>query len=255
MLKKRLIFTLLYQENSFWYSRNFRLQRVGDVNWLLQNYQFSRISSSIDELMILDVSRNSRNTHEFLDVVGKISSNCFLPLSLGGGISSAADAALLINKGADKIVMNTNLFNSPDLVDELVSIYGSQSIIASIDYKLIKDSPIIYTHNGSRISELSFADALVFAKKHKIGEILLNSIDLDGTGNGFCVDILSKVPQQYTFPIIMAGGAGNHLHIHQVFAYAEVDAVSTANLFNFIGDGLPKARSYLINNNVDLAKW
>ena len=256
MLKKRLIFTLLYQKGGFYLSRNFRLQRVGGIDWLQNNYRFSSIAKSIDELIILNVSRSAEeNLTEFASIVSSATSNCFMPLSLGGGIKTHADADFLISIGADKLVLNTALAHSQDLVKDLVSVYGSQCIVASVDYRLEHGLPKVYTHCGQQGIDSDFTSFMDQLESLRIGEIYMNSIDQDGTGQGFCMESLNFLNTSTPFPVILAGGAGNQFHLLDGLKSDMVDAVATANLFNFIGDGLPKARKYLIEQQIPLALW
>lgn len=149
MRKKRLIFTLLYNEGYFMLSRNFRLQKVGNLEWIENNYNFENIAFSIDELIILNVNRNERNLIEFSKTITKLISNVFVPVAVGGGVTSMEYAKTLFMSGADKIVINSILTENPILVKELVREYGSQSVIASIDYNIEKDGIISYRNNGT----------------------------------------------------------------------------------------------------------
>ena len=255
MSKKRLVFTLLYQKGYFHLSRNFRLQRVGDINWLQNNYQFSSTATAIDELVILDVSRDEYDRATFCEVSAKVSASCFIPLVLGGGIRKIEDADTLIRNGADKLILNTALTESPDLVRELVKVYGSQCIIASIDYRLEDGEYIVYTHQGKKRSNLNIKQYLQEVAKLQVGELYLNSIDRDGTGQGYCMESIKEIGDDTSIPLILAGGAGNQKHLQEGLQDSEVDAVATANLFNFIGDGLPNAREHLMSNGIKMAQW
>ena len=135
MLKKRIIFTLHYENGVFNLSRNFRLQKIGDIDWLLKNYNFIKIAESIDELIIIDVSREKRNNQDFLNTVSEISRNIFVPVCLGGGIRTLEYAKKLFKSGADKIILNTSLFVNPSLVDEISQTFGAQAIIGHVDFK------------------------------------------------------------------------------------------------------------------------
>ena len=135
MLKKRLIFTLLHDSGNFMLSRNFRLQKVGDLNWLKRNYDFQKISFYIDELIILDVSRKDRSIEKFCEILKEISYGCFVPISSGGGIRSMNDAKKILRSGADKIILNTTLFEDFKLVKELSREFGQQCIVGSLDIK------------------------------------------------------------------------------------------------------------------------
>lgn len=255
MPRKRLIFTLLYQDGYFWLSRNFRLQRVGDAQWLNEQYNFSRISSSIDELVILDVSRNNRDSERFINDVLFVTSNCFLPLTLGGGIRCLDDAHYYICNGADKILLNSPIRSNPSLMYDLVSRYGSQCVIASVDFKYSDGNYTVYLDNGSRPIEEHLLDYLHYLQELRVGEIYLNSIDQDGTGQGYFLQLFTDLDLKLGVPLILAGGAGNEKHLLSGISVEGVDAVATANLFNFIGDGLPNARQLLLRNSVDLAVW
>jgi cyclase len=255
MVKKRLIFTLLYNDGSFMLSRNFRLQRAGNIEWLRSNYDFKNIAFSIDELIILDVSRNERNLVRFCDYIKAIAEECFIPVAAGGGITSHDHAKTILYSGADKLVINTALFKAPSFVKELVGIYGSQCIIASIDVKKKMDVFEIYIDNGSNSTRLSCSEYIENIINLGIGEIYLNSMDNDGTGHGYQFDILDKFDSSVTLPLIFAGGAGNWHHLLEGLQHNMIDAVATANLFNFIGKGFPNARKELINKGIGLARW
>ena len=134
MLKKRLIFTLIYRDGHFTLSRNFRLQKIGDLDWIQRNYDFSKISRFIDELCILNVSERQNSHSEFIDTLKLLSQGCFIPIIVGGGIRTYADAQDCFNSGADKIILNSSLFENPNLVNEIASDYGHQAIVGSLDF-------------------------------------------------------------------------------------------------------------------------
>lgn len=255
MAKKRLIFTLLYDDGEFMLSRNFGLQRAGDIEWLKRNYNFRKIAFAIDELIILDVTRGEKNVSRFCEHIKSIGQECFIPIAAGGGITSNNHVKEIMSSGADKLVINSCLFSDPYFVKELVSIYGSQCIIASVDVKRRNDEFKCHVNNGSREVELSFSDSIEHIINLGIGEIYLNSIDNDGTGHGYMFKLLTQFKNIVKVPIIIAGGAGNWHHLLEGLQHVMVDAVATANLFNFIGEGFPNARRYLLNNGMNLAKW
>jgi imidazole glycerol-phosphate synthase subunit HisF len=255
MVKKRLIFTLLYDDGCFMLSRNFRLQRAGNIDWLTKNYDFRNISTSIDELIILDVSRKERNTDKFIEHIKTISKSCFIPIAAGGGILDRNHAELIIKSGADKLVINSALNCNPSFVKELIGIYGSQCIVASIDVKKKKDDFEVYTNNGTIKVEISLREYIKQVKNIGIGEIYLNSMDMDGTGHGYAFDIIEKICNSIKVPIIIAGGAGNWHHLLESLQHNKVDAAATANLFNFIGQGFPTARKQLLRERMNLAEW
>ena len=255
MLRKRIIFTLIYSDNYFNQSRNFRLQRVGDLNWLENNYKFSKISHSIDELIIVDASRNLKSIKEFSANLNKLVKNVFIPICAGGGIKSLEDANYLFQNGADKIIINSSLYNNPNIVKDIIKKYGSQSVVASIDYKVIDGKTCIFIEDGQKKIDKDLYEYLMYVQNLGVGEIYLNSIDKDGTGFGYDFQTINSLLNYLNVPLIIAGGAGNESHLLEGIILDKVNAVATANLFNFMGNGLPIAREYLISKNINLAKW
>jgi imidazole glycerol-phosphate synthase subunit HisF len=255
MLKKRVIFTLLYDDGSFVLSRNFRLQRVGDLEWLKRHYNFPKLSFSIDELILLDVSRGEKNHEKFLEHVQAISNLCFIPISAGGGVKDVNFARSLVSNGADKIVINTLFGESSTSVQNIVSELGSQCVVASIDAKKVGNDFMVFTKNGTHQQDYSLKKWFQILEKIPVGEVYLNSIERDGTGQGYQSDLFKSIPTDFKLPIILAGGAGKYGHFIEGLNNHQVDAVATAHLFNFIGSSLEDSRNALFENGFDLAKW
>ncbi len=255
MLKKRIIFTLLFCENYFVLSRNFNLQKVGDLQWLEKNYNFKETAKFIDELIILNISRKNNYKKEFTNILKKISANVFVPISAGGGIDSIEMVSELMNSGADKVVINTALEKDNKLITKIVKIYGSQSLIGSIDYLKINNLYKIMIANGKIQINTTLSKYIEKIAKMGVGEIYLNSIERDGTGQGMDLSIINKIKKYINIPIILAGGAGNAQHFYDAIKNNKINAVATANLYNFVGDGLKKSRSILINKKIDLPVW
>jgi imidazole glycerol-phosphate synthase subunit HisF len=255
MLRDRVIFALIYSSGSYNQSRNFRLQRVGGINWLETNYKFQKISFSLDELIVLNATRGVKNTKEFGNAVSELVRNVFIPIAAGGGITNMHDVELLFNSGADKVVLNTSLYDNAYLVRKIVQRYGSQSVVASIDYKILDGEAHIYINDGSEKINKSMRNYLKYVEELGVGEILLNSIDKDGTGFGYDLATVKKYANAIDIPLIIMGGAGNENHLSEGLNINGVSAVATANLFNFIGDGLPLARKFMLTQGANLAKW
>ena len=152
------------------------------------------------------------------------------------------------------MVINSNLFNK-NLLNNIANTFGEQCIIASLDYLNINDNFKFYSKNGS--TEINIKPKKIFntLSKLPIGEIILNSIDRDGTSNGFDFSILKQIPKNFPKPIIYSGGAGNHQHLIDALKKKKIDSISTANLLNFVGDGLQEARKQIIKKKIKLAKW
>ena len=255
MLKKRMIFTLLFDNGEYTLSRNFRLQKVGNLEWLKKNYVFSRISFSIDELVVLNVTRGEKDEDLFRTHIRTLSEECFIPIAAGGGIRNIDQAKKLLRSGADKVVINTPLYSSPKLVNSLSEEFGSQCIVASVDVKNMDENYSIWIENGSKEIEIDVKEYLMNLANMPIGEIYYNSIDRDGTGQGYLMKMLDLLPEDISVPVIIAGGAGKYHHLSEGLENDQVDAVATAHLFNFVGDGLIKARNGLLEEGYDLAKW
>lgn len=252
MLKKRIIFTLLYDSGSFVLSRNFRLQNVGDLGWLEKNYNFKQISSFIDELVVLDVTRNNRDINLFSDMLKKLTSECFVPIAAGGGVRSCEDARLLLRSGADKVVLNSIIYKDYNMVKIIAKEFGQQCVIGSIDLMNENDAHSVLINNGT---EKDSKFNLSWIYDDYVGEVYLNSINRDGTGQGYDFSTLNEIPKDCKLPIILAGGVGNSAHLKEGLLNQRVDAVATAHLFNFIGNGLQNARNSIIASKIPLAKW
>jgi cyclase len=254
MLRNRIIFSLIYDSGYFMQSRNFRLQKVGDLRWLEKNYKFQEIAFSLDELIILNATRQDKNLLHFCDIIKKIRKDIFIPIAAGGGISQIEDAEMLFKNGADKIVLNTSLYEKRNLIKQLVKKYGSQSIIASVDYKNHENVNIVYIKDGSINTNIDLESYISNLCEMNVGEIYLNSIDRDGTAFGYDLDTANRIRNLSTIPIIIAGGAGNGNHLIDGLNCG-ISAVATANLFNFVGNALPNARIRLIENKYNIANW
>jgi cyclase len=255
MLRKRIIFSLIYSDGYFMQSRNFRLQKVGNLNWLEKNYKFQSIAFSLDELIVLNASKTEKNINEFANMVANLVNDVFIPIAAGGGIRKVEDAELLFNSGADKLVLNTALVESPDIVKSIVKKYGSQSIVACIDFKKVNGIYEVYIKDGTFKIEMSLIEYIKYLETLEVGEIYLNSIEKDGTGFGYDFETIKYINKEINMPLIIAGGAGNESHLIEGLQLSEVSAVATANLFNFIGDGLPKARKKIIESGLNIANW
>ena len=255
MLKKRLIFTLLYDSGNFVISRNFRLQKVGDINWLKCNYNFIQVSKFIDELIILDVTRGEKDRERFIDTLKKIRSFVFIPVSVGGGINTVDAGLSMLANGADKIIVNSIMMSNSDVAKNLVKCIGSQSVVGSIDYMYFENDYFPYVNNGTEKCPMNLSRYIRYTQNLGVGEIYLNCISRDGTGDGYDIDLLCKIVKYIEIPLICAGGAGKKEHFYELLSRECFFSVATAHLFNFIGDGLKLSREFLLKNNIYLAEW
>ena len=252
-MKKRLIFTLLYEKGSFVLSRNFRTQKIGDINWLGRNYNFAKVASHIDELIVINVSRDPGFDDHFRSTLTELLSGVFVPMTAGGGVRNLRDAESLFVAGADKILVNYAIHHDIDFVECLAEKYGQQAVVGSLDVRVIDGAHHVFSDKGSVPEPLENYQGIVGAGH--IGEVYLNSIDRDGTGNGMDLSSLAVLGDSSPIPVILAGGASKPAHLSEAIASPAVNAVATANLLNFVGDGLRKTRVAIRNAGIDLAQW
>tara|TARA_B100000963_G_scaffold359799_1_gene388251 strand:- start:3359 stop:4135 length:777 start_codon:yes stop_codon:yes gene_type:complete len=253
MLKKRIIFKLYYKDNSFCLSRNFKLQKVGDAEWLFRNLSFEDISNYIDELIILNVDdKNYLDpiNKKFQTSIKKLMKKTFIPLTIGGGLRSLGNVSECFKIGADKILLNTSI-SDKNFVKKCVKKYGSQAIICGIDFKSEKRKYFSYVANGTK-KYLEVKDHVKVANSLKFGEIFLTSIDRDGTGFGYDNEIIKNL--DIKTPIVLGGGAGKSEHLEALIIDKKISGLMTGNLFNFAGAGLLELRNKLIKKNVNLRK-
>jgi cyclase len=252
---QRMIFTLLYDRGNFMLSRNFRLQAVGAIDWLFTNYDLAKVSHGLDELMVLDVSRGARDPMRFADTVAQIASRCFIPLTVGGGIATSEVAQRFLRSGADKLLLNSAFATDPDFCRALADRFGRQCIVAGIDYRTAAGRPRVFVENGNR----ELPDGLAAWTRHVedagAGELLLQSMDQDGTGMGPDLGVIDALGVLPDLPIILMGGVGKGEHIIAALRDRRIDAIATANLFNFIGSSFLDARAAVSAAGIEVARW
>ena len=254
---KRIIFALLYQDGYFYLSRNFKLQKVGDLNWLINNFGFGITSNHIDELICLLVKKQptQKDKNLFLKDINELRKKIFIPITLGGGVRSLSDVKNLFNNGADKVLLNSSIFKK-NFTEEISEIYGEQSISIMIDYLNDENKEEkIMINCGTKFS-MNLKNFFNNMNNIKFGEIIFNSIENDGTGNGLDLSLIKKIPKSWKKkPILLMGGAGKPDHIAEGLKLKNVSGIITANLFNFLGTGLQKSRKKSILNNINLADF
>lgn len=207
------------------------LRDAGDPVELAARYG----QEGVDELTFLDVSASKEGRGTMLDVVRRTAEQVFIPLTVGGGVRSEADVDELLRAGADKVSINTSAINRPELISELSQRFGAQCIVLSVDARRAADQPSgfeVTTHGGTKSAGL---DAIEWARRGAelgAGEILLNSMDGDGTQDGFDIELIEKVRAVVDVPVIASGGAGTAAHFPPAVA-AGADAVLAASVFHF----------------------
>ncbi len=230
MLNKRIIPCLDVKDGRVVKGVNFvSLKDAGDPVDCAKAYD----QGGADELVFLDITASHENRKIFLDVVQKTAECVFMPLTVGGGISNVNDIRNLLNAGADKVSMNTSAVNEPGLIRQAANNFGSQCIVVAIDAKRVGDHWEVFTHGG-RIA--TGKDAIDWAKEAQAkgaGEILLTSMDADGTKNGFDLALTRAVAAAVSIPVIASGGAGTLEHFYQIFAESGADAALAASVFHY----------------------
>ncbi len=207
-----------------------------------------------DELVFLDIGASYKSRETLIDVVRQVSNEVFIPLTVGGGIRSTEDMRNMLLAGADKVAMCTSAIHNPTLLSEGAEIFGSQCIVLSIDAKRTGGTWHAYTHGGRNDSGL---DALEWAKRGEdlgAGEILLNSIDMDGTQQGYDLELNALVSEQAKIPVIASGGAGNIQHMVDAITQGKADAVLLASLVHFGEYTIPEIKQYIREQGV-IVRW
>jgi imidazole glycerol-phosphate synthase subunit HisF len=252
MLKKRMILCLLMRNDGvFCNSRNFSLQSVGELAWIRRYLDFS----AIDELVLLNVDRQAKDVERFADHIRELGRLCFVPITAGGGVRTLNDFRTLLDSGADKIVVNSESVRHPDFITEAARTFGSQCVVVSIDVKKTPSGLRVFASNGASntgIEPVSWAREM---EARGAGEIFLTSIDRDGTGRGYDLDLLGVVSDAVSIPVIASGGVGEFQHLVDGFEQGNASAVSAANIFHYIGNGLVGAKQFMFDKGVAAPMW
>ena len=186
-----------------------------------------------DELVFLDITASSDDRNTMIDVVRKTADTCFMPLTVGGGIRNVQNIREMLLAGADKVSLNTAAILNPNIIDEASKKFGNQCIVVAIDAKQRGKSWSVYTHGGRKITQL---DAMEWAKEvvdRGAGEILLTSMDRDGTKEGYDIDLTSAISESVDVPVIASGGVGNPTHMAEGIKLGKASAVLVASIFHF----------------------
>ncbi len=241
MLKTRIIPCLDVKNGRTVKGVNFvDLRDAGDPVALAKAYD----AQGADELCFLDISASSEGRGTLLDIITATASNCFMPLTVGGGVRTPDDMVTLLRAGADKVAINTAAVNDPEIVARCAARVGRQCVVVAIDARSNGRGGFeIFTHGGSRATG---KDAVAFARdvaKKGAGELLLTSMDRDGTKSGFDIALTSAVKSSVSIPVIASGGAGNARHLADCVRETGVDAVLAASIFHFGEVSLKEAKA------------
>ena len=248
MLKNRIIPCLDVKNGRVVKGINFvNLKDAGDPVEQAKIYS----DGGADEICFLDITASNENRKTIYDVVKETSKKCFVPLTVGGGVRSVDDIYKLLNYGADKVSINTAAVQDPKVVLESSKKFGSQCIVVAIDAKKVNENKWeIFTHGGRKSTGI---DTLKFVEKMEslgAGEILLTSMDRDGTKKGYDLDLTKKVSNLVNIPVIASGGVGNLEHLHQGIKIGKASAVLAASIFHFGEHTILEAKQYLDSKGI-----
>jgi cyclase len=255
MLTKRIIPCLDIKNGRTVKGVNFvNIRDAGDPVELAQQYA----ADGADELVFLDITATNEDRKTFADLVLQIAKHINIPFTVGGGISSIADASRLLEAGADKVSINSSAVKRPELVDELAKEFGSQFVVVAIDTRSVQTESrdgikhIVHTHGGKKPTELQTVAWANEVFNRGAGELLLTSMDADGVKSGFSLNITKQVVDSVAIPVIASGGAGKMEHFKDVFELAGADAGLAASIFHFGEIPVPVLKNYLVGQNIPI---
>jgi cyclase len=247
MLAKRLIACLDVRDGCVVKGVRFEgLANAGDPAALARRYN----AEGIDELVILDVTATLEKRRALEDTLRRVSAELFIPLAVGGGIREEADAAAALDAGADKVALNTAALENPALLTRLSVRYGSQAVVVAIDAKQMDHRYEVFSRSGTTPTGRDVVEWAREAAERGAGEILLTSIDRDGTRSGFDCALTAAVSTAVPIPVIASGGAGTFEHFYDVFTTGQADAALAASVFHFSEHAVSELKSYLRDRGV-----
>lgn len=247
MLSKRIIACLDVRDGAVVKGIKFEgLRNAGDPAELARRYNVE----GIDELVILDVTATLESRRALADTIRAVARELFIPLTVGGGIRTEADAAAAVDAGADKVSLNSAPLKDPQLITTLANRYGSQAIVVAIDAKREGGGFAVYARSGTTAAARGAVEWAREAADRGAGEILLTSIDRDGTKSGFDCELTAAVSDAVSIPVIASGGAGGFDHFADVFTAGHADAALAASIFHFAEHAVADLKHYLAQRGV-----
>ena len=230
MLTKRIIPCLDIKEGRTVKGVNFEgLRDAGDPVELAERYS----EEGADELVFLDITATLEKRKTLIELVKRISNHINIPFTVGGGIKTVDEIEALLKAGADKVSLNSSIVRNPDLINRASDVFGAQAIVAAVDAKKTDDGWNVFVKGGTEDTGLDALEWMQEVEKRGAGEILLTSMDRDGTKSGFDIELLNEVNNRVSIPVIASGGAGTIQHCIDAVKLANVDAVLAASIFHF----------------------
>ena len=206
--------------------------------------------SGADEICFLDITASNENRDIIYDVVQKTSKKCFVPLTVGGGIRSVGDINKLLNCGADKVSINTAAVQNPEVIIESSKKFGSQCIVVALDVKKKKDTWKVFTHGGRIATNINAIEYAIKMEKFGAGELLVTSMDKDGTQSGYDVELMSEISLNVNIPVIASGGVGNLDHLADGIIKGKASAVLAASIFHYGKFSIKEAKQHLAKKGI-----
>jgi cyclase len=216
-------------------------RRVGGALQAIKVYNLREV----DELVFLDITATNEARSPDFEAIDELADECFMPLTVGGGIRTVEDVRRLLQVGADKVAVNTAAVENPDLIENVARRFGSQCVVVSIDVKGVNGRAEVFTHAGTRATGRRPVDWAREAEARGAGEILLTHIERDGTMTGYDLDLLRSVSEAVSIPVIASGGAGTYEHMAEALAVGKASAVAAASLYHFTEQTPLGAKRYL----------
>ena len=249
MITKRIIPCLDIKDGRTVKGINFEnIKDAGDPVELAIEYA----KEGADELVFLDITATNEKRKTLSELVTRIAKHINIPFTVGGGISSVEDVSTLLNSGADKISVNTSAVKNPQLIKELANQFGSQCVVLAIDTKFEDNDWYVYLNGGRVKTDLKTIDWAREAVALGAGEILLTSMNNDGTKDGFAVDITKQISEAVNVPVIASGGAGTMQHFKEIFENGKADAALAASVFHYKEIAIPQLKTYLKENKIEI---
>jgi cyclase len=247
MLTKRIIPCLDIKDGKTVKGINFvDLRDAGDPVELGMKYA----ELGADELVFLDITATVEKRKTLVELVRRIARNINIPFTVGGGINDIAAVNALLESGADKITVNSSAVNNPQLIDQLANRFGSQCIVLSVDTKKMGSTNKIFTNGGRTETDKELVTWVTEAVNRGVGEVLLTSMDHDGTKDGFAIGITKQLSELLPVPVVASGGAGSMHDFVEVFQDGKADAALAASIFHFGEIEIPELKNYLMKKNI-----
>jgi cyclase len=249
MLKKRIVPCLDIKDGRTVKGINFvDITDAGDPVELAKRY----VDEGADELVFLDITATVEKRKTLIPLVERIADEIDIPFTVGGGINDPEDIAAVIKAGADKISINTFAVKKPGLITEIADLFGNQCVVVAIDTYQIHNEWIVYINGGRTPTGMKAVEWAVRSEELGAGEILLTSMNSDGTKTGFSIDITREVADRVNIPVIASGGAGTMEHFSEVFKFTGCSAALAASVFHYGIIPIPELKKYLLKENINI---